>query len=794
MWRRQDWCKFIFARIQYERSLQRLRLARALLSLWGCLLALQCSLSQTTGEIRGTAILRERNSPLAEVSIRLEELGWTTRSDKYGNFVFSDVPPGTYTLSGHLEGVIARSAQLVAVEAGQVTSVQLVLELAAHHERVTVTASGQEEEVLAAFQSVVTWDATDLAEALRPSLGEAVGSRPGTGIAYRGWGPGSTRPIIRGFDGDRVLILDNGLRSGTLSSQSSHHPEPVDLVGMDRLEVVKGPATLLYGSNAIGGVVNVIPRHHSYHGHQHPGLRGSLAASLGTANWLTNSSANFEYGAGKWMVWGGGTWQKTGDYSTPLGRIPNSRLREGHGQAGFGSYGGRNNFSLDVRYSRGTYGMPFAAELHERTSSQELNEDSMHFHDDTQSEPESPHIERLDIRGQRQSWNFYWTRSELSRWLERFTLRTAVNRWTHREIEGWPNGQSTIGTRFRNTEWVSHGIFEQRPRAWWSGRFGFWSLARAYEATGREALTPPVDQLAWAVFGLEQVGWERWQWQLAARVEQNRYRPERHSNSGHESGLALSDRTFTTFSAATGARVRLWPTATAVVYFTHARRAPALEELYSYGPHAGSGAFEIGSPDLLAERANGWEVSLRQSSARVRGAVNLFYYQLSRFIFPALRPDYQEGLPVVEFVQRDARYLGGEAELEFRMSRSLWLQTGTDYVDAQETLRGTPLPRIPPLRGRISLDWHRGPFWIKPELVVSARQGQVFPTETPTAGFAVLNVRATYNLVQGQVLHQVSWQLLNLTNRLYRNHCSFVKDYAPEMGRGVQITYRVRWF
>ena len=169
-----------------------------------------------------------------------------------------------------------------------------------------MTASAKEETPFESFSNVSSFDAYDLAFSRDVSLGEALDQQVGTGIAKRSFGPGSSRPIIRGFDGDRVLVMEDGIRTGTLSSQSGDHGEVVNPAQLERLEVVKGPATLLYSGNAIGGTVNAIGRHHELHRHPHEGLRGYVSGSAGTTNALGGGGAGFEYGAGKMDALGRG--------------------------------------------------------------------------------------------------------------------------------------------------------------------------------------------------------------------------------------------------------------------------------------------------------------------------------------------------------------------------------------------------------------------------------------------------------------------------------------------------------
>ena len=247
-------------------------------------------------------------------------------------------------------------------------------------------------------------------------------------------------------------------------------------------------------------------------------------------------------------------------------------------------------------------------------------------------------------------------------------------------------------------------------------------------------------------------------------------------------------------SASAGLQVDTWSGGSLVVNYSHSFRAPSLEELYNYGPHAGTLSFEIGDPTLRAETGDGIEMSLRHNSRNLRGELNLFYYNFDNFIFPFAPGTVAGGLPVIEFTQLNARFLGTEANLDINLNPKLWLNLGTDYVDAQETDLGTPLPRIPPLRGKLGFDFNHQGFRVAPELIVAAQQHQTFTGETRTPGYAVMNLKASYTFAQQHLAHQFSVKVFNLSDRLYRNHSSFIKDLAPEIGRGVRLTYTMRFF
>jgi iron complex outermembrane receptor protein len=222
------------------------------------LLAVSFVFAQNTGSIRGTVSLVEKDLTLPHVTVVISQLGRSVETKDDGMFEFNQVPPGTYTLAANRAGLTSQ-LQSVQVSPNQTATVDFKLSVAPIVQEITVTATGVEQPVFESFQVVSTLDSFALAEKSATSVGEVLDNQPG--VAKRSFGPGTARPVIRGFDGDRVLVLQDGVRTGTLSSQSGDHGEPIDVMSIERLEVVKGPATLLYGSNAIGGVVNAISRH-----------------------------------------------------------------------------------------------------------------------------------------------------------------------------------------------------------------------------------------------------------------------------------------------------------------------------------------------------------------------------------------------------------------------------------------------------------------------------------------------------------------------------------------------------
>jgi len=710
-------------------------------------------LGQTTGTLKGTVTLETSGKPAHGVIVTILQLKRSADTGDDGTYEIQNVPPGTYNVVAHLDRV-PDVVQPVQVTGGAAAIADFQLRLRVVGEQVNVSASGEGETSFNSLQSVTSLSSAEIAERNTQSLGDLLDHE--LGVAKRSFGPGNGRPIIRGFDGERVLVLEDGNRVGALGSQSGDHAEPIDLLSVERIEVVKGPATLLYGSSAIGGVVNAISEHDA----PHPGVRGYLTAFGSSNNYQGGGGGGIEYGTKSWLVWGNGSGQRAGDYDTPIGRISNSYTREGAGGGGFAVYPGKSFFSVGYSFDERRYGIPF-----------------------DQAE-EDPEIVFLNPR--RHSIRVNGGVRDLDSFINGAHFTFQYNDYKHEEIGAIEN---IVNTTFKNKTFTYRGTFDERKSGKWSGAFGFWGLHRDYSSAGEESLSPPAIQNSVAAFALEKLDFERLGFQFGGRFEHNGYKPEQGVVD-----RSTPDRSFNGFSGALGMRVPTWKGGAFVVNYTHSSRAPALEELYNLGPHPGNATFEVGDPTLKHEQTDGVDVSLRHSSGRVRAELNYFYYHLKDFIFLAPTGEEEDGLIVADHAQGKGRNTGAEARLDIGLHRNLWLLSELDYVNAKLTDTDTPLPRIPPLRGRIGFEATYKGFRFNPEAIMAKDQNRFFPTETRTAGYATFNVNASYTLVQQHAAQTISVSGFNLGDRLYRNHLSFIKGFAPEIGRGVRLTYSLRFF
>jgi iron complex outermembrane recepter protein len=706
--------------------------------------------SASAGTIRGTVRLEPSRVAARNAVITIAELKRVVLTDERGVFVFNDVPADRYQIIAHLDRV-PDVVKNVEVTSGEQT-INFNLSLAPVSEQVTVTATGSAEAIDSAYQAVTSVGALELAQRNPASIGEALEYQ--LGVAKRSFGPASGRPVIRGFDGDRVLVLQNGLRVGGIASQSGDEVEPIDVLSLDRVEIVKGPATLLYGSNAIGGVVNGISTNDVYQ----QGLSGYLTTFGGMNNWQAGGSAGFKYGFRNFLIFGSGGAQKANDYRTPLGQVLNSYSRSGNVSGGAGWFLRKGWLAFSYSYDRRRYGIPVAA-------------------DEIDLEYLRMHRHNYEVKG-----GF----RELAGLIEGGDFAISYNAYLNREFEFEADENVTeLDSIATNKNLNYRANFNHRRHGNVSGTFGFSGFTRDYESVGEEAPAPHTRQRSFAVYGLERVDFERIGFQFGGRVEQNGYTPEGN----------FRKRNFVGFSGSAGMRLALWNGGSFVANYQHSFRAPALEELYNNGPHPGILVFDIGNPNLKAEQGDGVDFSLRHNSERLRLESSVYYYNLSNFVFTSFTGVTDPGshLPIVDYTQSSSRYVGAEASMEARVVSALWLNGKVDYVRADLTELHKPLPRIPPLRSMLGIDWRFNAFSVRPELVLARRQDRVFDNESPTAGYATVNLNASYTIVNARTAHIFTVSGYNLNDRLYRNHLSFIKDIAPEIGRNLRLNYTVRF-
>ena len=786
-------------------------------------LALSVSVSaQESGSIRGTVTLAGEDSPISGAYVLVLGANDVVITDGNGQYEIEDLAVGEYEVLVQREH-LAAERQAVVVGSGQTVTLDFEVALATIHEELTVTttSSGSIGTALDAFNAVSTLDTTDIAESVSNSVAELLETEPG--IAVRSFGPGSARPIIRGFDGDRVLVMEDGIRTGDLGSSSGEHGLTVDPNRASRVEVIRGPAALLYGSNAIGGVVNIISPQEQLAQDLPEGTRGHVGADAGSGNGQLGSSASLQASTGNVLYWGSGSKRRTTDYDTPLGTVENSASDLVNGEAGVGYFGTQFFANTSISRDEGLFGVPFAGEYH-----------GAHGHGDEHDHDVGGGLDEedelfIDLESVRNVVRADIGMHNLTNsWLHGVKLSTRMIDYSHDEVE--VEGQSrSVGTRFNNKIYVMRLEAQQQDTGRFSGRFGVWGSGRDFSARGEEALAPDVEHGAFAAFAYEELQFGRHRVQLGGRFERNTYdalgRPGKsehghgdhdddhddddhddhddddhddHDDDDHDEVVleapADLDRQFDAFTASLGYQVELGLGTSFLTSVTRSTRAPALEELYNFGAHIGSLTYEVGNSGFETEVSTGLDVGIRHRAAGATTDFNFYTYGIDNFIFLARTGQSVDSLPVGVWSQGRSRFVGLDAETTVRLAEDVTAQFGIGMVDATLTATDEALPRIPPLKGTVRITFPYKGFRISPEWVLAARQDRVYRAETATDSYSVLNVRASFTLPTSSRNHLITVSAFNLTNELYRNHTSFIKDLAPEIGRGVKAGYTLRFF
>jgi iron complex outermembrane receptor protein len=725
--------------------------------------------AQDTGVLTGRLVHSLSGAPVAGAPVLIEELRREAVSDAEGRFTFDAVPPGSYHVSVRFPGLSSRRTEVTVAASGS-QAVDVLVDPDPHFQEV-VSVSADARSQFDAFQPTSVLAGQELSKQIQMSLGATLEEQPG--LAARSFGPAPSRPVIRGLDGDRVLILQDGQRIGDLSSQSGDHGVVVNPAAAQRIEVVRGPATLLYGANAIGGLVNVITD--EIPSRPQTGSSGTVSVDAGSAAGEAGGAADIHVGNGRFALHAGGGGRRSGDVGTPEGDVVNSQSRSGFGSLGLAWTGPKGYVGTSYGYDDTKYGIPVV-------------EGGI-----------------LQLTPRRHAFSVRAGGQGLNGWFESLRGTLAVRRYQHDELEG-----EEVGTAFTNNTTDLELMGAHRPLGRLRGSIGGWVLNRAFDAVGAEALSPAVDQGGLAAFAYEEMTWPHVTLQFGGRVDHTRFEP-----------AGEPERSFTNPSGSVGLLLRPAPAddrLTIAASLAHAARNPALEELFFFGVHHGNFAIELGNPDLESERAFGFDVSMRWRSARFSGEVTYFRNDIDNFIFrnelsheefEAREDQYlarfpgralvgheheaeeepEEELAIVDFVGADALLQGVEAHADIQLTSRLTFEVGTDYVRGTQKTVDAPLPRIPPFRVRGGLRYQYNAFQAGGEIVSAAKQDRVSGAEEPTDGYTRLKLFGSYSFGSGRRVSTVTVRLDNATNELYRNHLSLIKDLVPEMGRNFKVLY-----
>lgn len=691
-------------------------------------------------------------APLAGATVQIANRGAIT--DTAGAFSVSGVSAGEHDLRVRFVGY--HEVRRPITVPGAPLAIVLAPAVALGQE-VVVTAVPVGGAALA--RAATTVNLEELTRRSSASLGEALDFSPG--VAMRSFGPAPARPVIRGFDGDRVLILENGERTGDLAETAADHALSGDPLAAERVEVVRGPASLLYGSGAIGGVVNVLSD--DIPSGWRPGASGTAATHAASVNRQGALFARGRLADEQWALTARLAARGAGDLRTPEGVLDGTFLRNLDGGLGAAFASGDLTGGVFASGHSRTYGLP------EPGDADDAVEVRMH---------------RAAAQA-RLAWTPAAGRQPI-------TLRVAAAAYGHDEVE-IEDGLEALELSFRQqfvsaTVTVPHGAAGPFAR----GAVGASVYVRDLRVGGEEALTPDASGATAAAFAFQEAPlaeWVRLQVGLRGELVRLAVRPNAHYPD-------VTDRQRpAALSAAAGLHLAPGAGLEAGVQLAQAYRVPMLEERFAVGPHVGAGVYEIGDPSLGLERALGADAFARVASGGLRAEVAAFWSRVDDFVvfIPTGAVDDASGLPVYRYEADQARMLGAEFLAEARLAARLSLRATADFVHGTRLGDGTPLPRIPPVRATLGLVRDVASGWVGGTVRGVAAQNRVAPNEEATPGYLWLGLEGGLRLGPDRS-HVVALRIDNVLNNAYRDHLSRVEHRdAPMPGRNVALTYRVIW-
>jgi len=669
--------------------------------------------------------------------------------------------------------------QTVARDATAVTTLEPVV--------VTADPLGRSIDSLTSPVTVVDGDA--LVQRRTGTLGELLDGQPG--VHADPFGGGASRPVIRGQTAPRVKVLNNGAEVMDASSISPDHVVTVDTLQANKVEILRGPAALLYGGSAIGGVVNVlddkIPT-------EVPDdlIEGSVEVLGGSAAKSRAGAFGLTLGEGNVAVRLQGSKRRADSYRVPnwtSGKVENSQAETTTASLGLSLIGDRGYFGAAYSYREDEYGLPghsheFAeCHPHGTTALDCKGHDHghshgghthAHDHDDEGAPTAHLYSHRFDLRGE--------LRDPFSGF-ETLRVRAGYTDYRHDEREG-----GTVGTEFINRGLDARLELAHKPLGGFNGVVGLQSSRYDFESRGGdENFIPKTRTHNTGLFVLENYVWNDWRFELGARHEWQSVKPQSSSNPAFDSSAT---------SMSAGAVWNFAPAYAASLSLSRAQRLPNAQELYAKGLHLATNTYELGNTDLGRETSNSIDLGLRKTLGDARFNVSLFHSRVKGYIYGrtmATEVDDDKVFRLIQYTQRDAQFTGLEADVSYRFTPMLSATVFGDYVRGKLRAGQGNLPRIPSARigVRTDLTWQQWRGFAEYTQVLRQNRVAVAEQEQKTSGFGLFSLGVAYDGKLGATDYQVYLRGTNLFNKLAYSHTSFVSRAAPLPGRSIHTGIRV---
>lgn len=734
-----------------------------------------CATVSSGQTIRGT--VSSGGSPIVGATVRLLELDRTEHSGARGAFTFTNIPRGTYRV---YVGVTGYAAVTDTVRLARDT-VDLAITLtrtAIPLEEVVVSASPTPRTGAEEYQPTASKSEVDFDNSPGSTFAEKISDLPGVNARWNG--SAAARPILRGLGDNEVLVLENGLRMGDIATFDPAHATPIDALSIAQVDVVRGPATILYGSSTIGGIVNVITNLVPTPADRPLSGTAALEANSVSSEYAGYTNTVFSSGGSAFRVSAGGLHATNvgipaGIYPDPatgmpfaLHTIPQSDNRTAEGGVGYAYQGAFGSIGVGGKHFETDYGIPGVPP-------------------NANWETVPPTTSR--IHQQRNT-------IELRALTGPVKIDANYNDYLHSEF---PTNQDSTGisdpqaNHFHKVEVNGIVQVEQPHLGHLSGTVGVFTDIQDLTIEGDQPLGPNSRTTNLAAYAYEEFALTpRTRLQGGLRYDYNRIQTRPFAQSRDSVFQAIdASRQANAVTASLGAVQRLTPGLTASVSLARSFRAPTVQELFANGLDAASGTYSIGSVGLGPEVGYGIDASLKGTFATAIFELTPYVNFINHYIYGFLRGDTIQGFPVRQFTASDARLWGFEAAATVSPVRNIALHASTDYVNAENTQLGIPLPFIPPLRGLLRATYQDARYMGMVEWRGAASQTRLGVGDTPTSGYGIYNLGVGVRIPQGGIVHNISLHLDNVLNRDYRDAVSVIKDFVPQPGRGIRLNYEI---
>ncbi|HEU4647881.1 MAG TPA: TonB-dependent receptor [Gemmatimonadales bacterium] len=725
--------------------------------------------TEPTGPTLTGHVTTASGQPLPDVRVTIAEANRATTTSPEGLYKLVNLPTGTYSVQFALVGY-APVVRRVTLRADDVTLDVVLQPSAVELAEVQVTATPLATTPLTSPQPTSVLSSADLRIAQKPSLGETLDGMPG--VHNLSTGPGVGKPVIRGLTSNRVLVLDDGQRMEAQQWGDEHAPN-VETATAERIEVIRGPASVLYGSDALGGVINVVQRELPEARDRHPFVSGSVSAAYNGNGRAPDGSALVEGANGGWGFRLGLSGRTSENLRTPGYELWNSQNRAAGGTGSVGYHGDWG--SLVATYSQ-------------RNEQLGLTDD----------DPTATPTQRIGTNR---------ARIDLTLPMGQSRLETMVGFERNRRREFADDTTSAVGLGLLSKNYLANVKFHHAPLGPFVGVVGVSGWHTTFDKFGQEALIPNNRANNVGAYAFEQTEMGRWNLSFGARYD---YR-HLDADQDAELGVAAQTRTWNSLIGNVGVLYHVAEPVALVLNVGRGFRAPSAFDLYSNGVHEGTVAFERGNPNLTTEKSLNTDLAVRIQSHTVSLEVGAFANFIQDFIYTVPVPgliDPASGYQVYDVTQGDARLTGFEGAFEYHPTSFLHLRAGADYVRGQNTTTNQPLPNMPPFRANYSVRLEGGSLGALNDTYLTiggesnARQTRLDPDEAKyfaeafdgagfqPMGYSLVNVGAGFAFPAGRTNLRLDFQVRNLFNKAYADELSRIKTIAPLPGMGRAVMAR----